>query len=387
MPQKRSNYGAGRVEPKGNTWLGRFSIDGVPKKVSLGVRREVDPKGLTETQARKKLAKYMASYKLPNPEGQTPFSEVAEAHIARQRLRGEINKRTEYDYRKCLKNHLEPVFGEMGIGDPKPRDIEKFQDKLLRKLKPESVRIYMSVLSGVFTYAVKEGMREDNPCSQVKRPKKGKDGEIRVLFSAELAKVMAEIPDDDLGEVERRLYPFSAKEGLRQAESTKRLRWRHIDFKGRTISVYETKSGKNRVVPLAADVAEMLSEWRKITDWDKDDDLVFAHPTTGNPIDATTILQRFQRCVRKADVGEFRYNVEREGKVWEKWPKTTFHCLRHSFGSSLAMAGVTLPQIQKWMGHARIETTMIYINYVPSEDEADVLDRALGNATRGVPLT
>lgn len=61
---------------------------------------------------------------------------------------------------------------------------------------------------------------------------------IRVLFSAELDEVIAKIPDDDLGEVERRLYSFSAKEGLRQAESTKRLRWRHLDSSSVTTSAF-----------------------------------------------------------------------------------------------------------------------------------------------------
>jgi hypothetical protein len=33
----------------------------------------------------------------------------------------------------------------------------------------------------------------------------------------------------------------------------------------------------------------------------------------------------------------------------------------------------------EWMGHADIQTTMIYAHYYPSEDEADMLDQALGN--------
>jgi integrase len=53
-------------------------------------------------------------------------------------------------------------------------------------------------------------------------------------------------------------------------------------------------------------------------------------------------------AVLKVGVGEFRHNVKHEGKVWEEWPLTTFHDLRHSFGTSLAMAGVPLPKIQKW---------------------------------------
>jgi integrase len=383
---KRSLYGAGSVVRKGNRWQGRFSVDGVPQKVSLGVRREVDPKGLTEAQARKKLREHQASFKLPNPQASTPFPDVANAHITRQRLRDKITELTESQYRNHLHNIFEPEFKDKGIGDPKQKDIESFQDKLLRKYQPETVRLYMSILSGIFRYAVKEEMRDENPCVGVERPKKGKGKELRVLYSAELKLVIEQIPGDGLGDVERRLYPFSAKTGLRQSESAKKLRWRHIDFVGRNINVYDGKGGKNRVVPLARDVAEMLSVWRTISPWSGDNHLVFAHPATGKPISASTILKRFQMAVLRVGVGEFRYTVSREGKVWEKWPLTTFHDLRHSFGTSLAMAGVPLPKIQKWLGHSRIETTMIYINFVPSEDEADVLDRALGSAVASVPL-
>lgn len=41
-------------------------------------------------------------------------------------------------------------------------------------------------------------------------------------------------------------------------------------------------------------------------------------------------------------------------------PESSLKALRHSFGSHMAMAGVNLRALQKVMGHARIETTMIY---------------------------
>lgn len=85
-------------------------------------------------------------------------------------------------------------------------------------------------------------------------------------------------------------------------------------------------------------------------------------------------------------MGDFKLSHFREGKIWPKWPLTTFRDLRHSSGTALAMAGVPLPGIQKWLGHERIETTMIYVNFVSSEEEADVLDRALGSVVPSVPL-
>ena len=39
---------------------------------------------------------------------------------------------------------------------------------------------------------------------------------------------------------------------------------------------------------------------------------------------------------------------------------TKLHTLRHTFASQLVMNGVDLPTVKKLMGHANIDTTMIY---------------------------
>jgi len=53
-----------------------------------------------------------------------------------------------------------------------------------------------------------------------------------------------------------------------------------------------------------------------------------------------------------------------------------FHDTRHTFGTLLAAAGVDLVKIQKWMGHAHIQTTMRYLHYVPQHDDAARLTAA-----------
>jgi site-specific recombinase XerD len=49
-------------------------------------------------------------------------------------------------------------------------------------------------------------------------------------------------------------------------------------------------------------------------------------------------------------------------------PKACPRGLRHSFGVGTLQSGVPLHLIQRWMGHARMTTTSIYLNVSGSEE-------------------
>ena len=44
-------------------------------------------------------------------------------------------------------------------------------------------------------------------------------------------------------------------------------------------------------------------------------------------------------------------------------PERGWHVLRHSFGTHAAMVGVNPWRLQTWMGHKRIDETMLYVNF------------------------
>jgi len=52
-----------------------------------------------------------------------------------------------------------------------------------------------------------------------------------------------------------------------------------------------------------------------------------------------------------------------------------FHELRHTFGS-LAINRASLIDVQAWMGHADIKTTMRYLHHKSRADEAELLSAA-----------
>lgn len=74
-----------------------------------------------------------------------------------------------------------------------------------------------------------------------------------------------------------------------------------------------------------------------------DSDLVFCHPETGNPLDASKLRRRFRSAVERAGVRP-----------------VTFHDLRHTYGTAMASVGTPLRSLMEWMGHADLATTLLY---------------------------
>ena len=61
-----------------------------------------------------------------------------------------------------------------------------------------------------------------------------------------------------------------------------------------------------------------------------------------------------------------------------------FHDLRHTFGT-LAVQAFPLSDVQAFMGHADVATTMLYVHHVPQVDAAEKLTRLVA-ATDGLPM-
>jgi integrase len=123
-------------------------------------------------------------------------------------------------------------------------------------------------------------------------------------------------------------------------------------------------------VPLAARVAAELELLSQDTRWGRDDDLVFAHPETGKPIDRSKLLKRFKSASRAAEIRDIR-----------------FHDLRHTFGTRMAAQGVPMRILQEMMGHRDFKTTLIYADYAPSERETEWVEQAFRSAASDVAVS
>lgn len=176
---------------------------------------------------------------------------------------------------------------------------------------------------------------------------------------------------DELSRVERVLYLTAAMTGMRQGELLA-LRWMDVDWLAHRVRVrrnfvrgkFGTPKSKrsSRSIPLADQVGGELELLFQASAFQSDEDLVFAHPHTGKPLDRSQLLKHFKAALKRAGVREVR-----------------FHDLRHTFGTRMAAAGVPMRTLQEWMGHRDFKTTLIYADYAPAANEAELVNAAFSS--------
>ncbi len=155
--------------------------------------------------------------------------------------------------------------------------------------------------------------------------------------------------------------------GLRLQEA-RHLEVSDIDSGRMMIHVHRGKGAKDRMVPLPqATLALLRKHWAT----HKNPRLIFpALGRSGSKADglspiAVSTVQGALRSAKRA-VG-----IQKRG--------VSVHTLRHSYATHLLEAGVNLRVIQRYMGHSRLETTMIYLHLTTKgqEDAYKIIDQLM----------
>ena len=130
--------------------------------------------------------------------------------------------------------------------------------------------------------------------------------------------------------------------GLRSQEAIN-LKLSDIDFERKTIHIRQSKYKKDRIVPLSKYMAKGLKKY-----------LSAEHPHiwlfNGKEPDGRYSVRGLSWIMRE---NLKKTNIKKE---------VSLHTLRHSYATHLLEEGVNILLIKKLLGHARIETTMIYLH-------------------------
>jgi integrase len=268
------------------------------------------------------------------------------------------------DNRSSLNAYLLPEFGQRQIEKISAEEIEDWRNALLeeRGLSRRSVNKLHVVLGAVLELASATHGLGSNPAREVKKLRERYDPNVYDFFSPEeIDRLVAAAA----GEQDAAIFCVAPFTGLRMGELIA-LRWRDVDFDRQLLRVYGSyslgtltapKSGLSRAVPLADQVVVRLKALKRRGDRTGRDDLVFPGER-GEYLDSSALRRRYKQALQNSELRTLR-----------------FHDLRHTFGS-IAIDRATIVQVQAWMGHADVQTTMKYMHHRSREGDAALLSDA-----------
>lgn len=260
--------------------------------------------------------------------------------IARKNKPGEMEEK-----KRVFERYLRPRFASKPLDGIRDDDVLRLQAELSKcGLKEKTVNNIVTVLSKPLNYAVDVGLIERAPkvrLYKVEAP------EISCWEIEEYSSILAAALIE--GAEWHRAVMLAGEAGLRVGE-VRALQWqRDIDLVGGTITVNEQsrhgvtdlpKGRRRRKVPMTDALKAALAKASRKTGF------VVANPDGSQVTDGQT-SKAIYRIYERAAV------PERRG-AW--------HLLRHTFGTHSAMFGVNAWTLMMWLGHRRIEETMLYVN-------------------------
>lgn len=268
-------------------------------------------------------------------------------------------------YQYFIEKRINPYFDEKNITLQKIKtvDIQEYYNTMLSKgTKWNSVAKHHAVIRKALDYAVKMDYILVNPAVKIETPKRQKF--IAEHYNREELQQLFEAVKGDLLEVPVILSAFY---GLRRSEALG-LKWSAIDFEQKTLCIKHTVcrisvDGKDvivrkdttknktslRTLPLIPDVEKLLLKTKKQQEsnrrkcrnaYNKEFLDYVCVDDMGNLLRPDYLSQHLQTVLKRNNLKHIRY-----------------HDLRHSCASLLLANGVSLKEIQDWLGHSDFSTT------------------------------
>lgn len=248
-----------------------------------------------------------------------------------------------------LRVHLVPRFGDVDLRALDTEGIEGLRANLLEQCAPKTTANVMSVLGSLLRAAVRWGYLGANPMDAVP-PVVVPPPPFDFWTAEETQRFLAAAEA-----TEPRLAPFfrfGLRTGLRLGELFA-VEDHDLNLEGRRVHVQRSlvrghlgvpKSGRAREVPLTGNLVERL----RLAGWGRGDGRRLFDRRDGAALTRGVVKRPFWRATEAAGLRRIR-----------------LHDMRHSYASQLAMAGVPITAIQRFLGHADVRTTQRYAHLAP----------------------
>src|SRR5262245_22515740 len=320
------------VQPTGaKSWAVRYRHHGAPRKLTLGAFPVLDLKSARDLGA--KALRAVAEGRDPGQEkvqarASQPDSveAVAEQFIERHCRR--VNRpKTAYETERLLRRHVLPRWRGRSIDSITRRDVLDVLDRVVDSGAPIEANRALAAVRKMFSWAVSRDIIAASPCAGVKPPS-AEQSRDRVMSDDELRLVWKAA--DEIG------FPFGSIIKLlictgQRRDECGQMRFSEVDLDKRlwTLPRERMKAGQAHEVPLNALAVDILKSAPRLAG----SDLVFT--TNG-----ATPVSGYSKIKRRIDV-----------LLPPDTPHWTLHDLRRSVASGLARLNVSLPVVERILGH------------------------------------
>ena len=218
-----------------------------------------------------------------------------------------------------------------------------YRNHLLERVKPATASIRLRAIRSAFNWAVEKPgekyLKVNHFAQKGIVPSVKEKRRMLSLTPDEKRRFFEAIddPDHDL------LYRFFLLTGCRRSEAVK-LQWSDIDLEKKVITVRQTKTHRDRIIPINIELMQILMHLDR---------------SKPRPFDYTPgwVTRLFKRYLRKAGLRKDLH----------------LHCLRHTCATTLANRGIPPHKIKDFLGHSSIQVTEIYMHST-GDDLREVAD-------------
>ena len=302
----------------------------------------------------------------PDPCGEIAFTAFLLDWLEMTKKNVEISTYGAYSF--AVKNKIIPYFDEHHPGfalvEVTPKHIQDYYAYEMNEngVSANTVIHRHANIRKALQHAFKLGLIDTNPADRIERPKKEKF--VGSIYNEEELNKLFELTKGDPIEFGVILGAFY---GLRRSEVVG-LKWSAIDFKKKTITISHTVTqvcidGKSRIIE--KDRTKTKSSHRTLPLVPPFEELLLrmkAQQEMNRKLCGRSYCQKYRDYIYVNEMGD----RIKPGYITQHFPiflekhglrKIRFHDLRHSCASLLYANGVSLKEIQEWLGHSDISTT------------------------------
>ena len=269
------------------------------------------------------------------------FNKLAERYFA------SLEVSSQKIYQQMYQKHIKDGFGDVVIA--------KIDDSLideLRALKTSegysqaSIKQYVSLCVRISNFGVKRGIISYSPFKYIK-PFKINNTRLRYLSKTEISTLSSAAATNKVLDL---FVKIALGTGAR-ANSVLAIRKKDINLENKTITLQDFKRNNTYIGYLDEAAFKMVA--RHIEAFGVNDFLV---SEDGTATKYQSIYLEFTKIFNQFNAG-----LEKDDRA----NRVVIHTLRHTFASHLAIAGVSIQEIQKLMNHKDIKQTLKYAKLMP----------------------